>query len=228
MGQKRAFGLREVVVGCAIVVGLSLLLAWRLLPMLAVAVPCGGGASARRAICRSNLKQIGLAVAMYQNDFGGWFPTMGPDAPKGQERSLAGMSLLHGCYITASKVFVCPATDDRSQSVGKPVAAAMPDNHRHSIKPLTRAGCSYAYDPRKRPDTPPDVAIASDKPGRDNPGTRNSVNHNNTGQNVLYFDGHVEWGPTPNVGHKNDNIFTGKWDGPAGALASTDTYCVLN
>ena len=38
--------------------------------------------------------------------------------------------------------------------------------------------------------------------------TKNSLNHDGDGQNVLYGDGHVEFQQNPFVGVKRDNIFT--------------------
>jgi hypothetical protein len=53
---------------------------------------------------------------------------------------------------------------------------------------------------------PPDFALAADM----NPGTapgKNSENHEDRGQNVLYADYHVEWQTTPECGVNRDNIY---------------------
>ena len=50
---------------------------------------------ARKAVCKSNMKQIGLAIAMYQNDF--------------DERNPKELADLHDQYITAVKIFRCPS-----------------------------------------------------------------------------------------------------------------------
>ena len=50
--------------------------------------------SARRAVCKSNLKQLGLAIIMYSNDYNEHYPLKLAD--------------LFDQYITARKVFACP------------------------------------------------------------------------------------------------------------------------
>ena len=172
-----------------------------------------------RPVCKSNLKQIGLAMSMYMNDFGEFYPTHGLDLAFGKDnlRGLGSLSLLYDQYITAEKIFRCPYTKDRP---GDPAVGFRIDPEVGLIT-ATPAGCSYGYDSQKGPATNPDTAIASDKP---DPRYRflNSPNHSNTGQNVLYFDGHVEWGTTRNVGLNNDDIF-GVWEAGK-ALAYSDSY----
>jgi len=174
----------------------------------------------RREICKMNVRQISLGANMYGNDFGDWYPTMGVNVPKGEEQTLWSLSLLRCCYVTASKVFVCPSTRDRPERL-------VTRNHR-VWSAMTPNGCSYAYDPQKPPGTPKHVAICADKPSPTNPGSRNSINHKNEGQNVLYFDGRVAWTDNANAGLNGDNIFTGTWSGPGNTLPITDSYCTVN
>lgn len=63
--RHRGFTLIELLVVIAII---SMLIAI-LLPTLAAARD-----SARRAICMSNLRQVGIGAAMYLNDFKGLYP----------------------------------------------------------------------------------------------------------------------------------------------------------
>ena len=174
----------------------------------------------RREVCKRNLKQFSLAVNLYSNDWNDWYPTTGVGVPRGQERSLRCLSLLNCCYISASEVYVCPSTSDRPKRL-------VIRNHR-VLTTHTPSSCSYAYDPQKPPGTNPGVAICADRPALTDPGSQNSTNHGNQGQNVLYFDGHVEWAAIVNVGLNGDNIFTGTWSGPGNTLPVSDTYCTQN
>ncbi len=52
----------------------------------------------------------------------------------------------------------------------------------------------------------------------------NSLNHGQKGQNVLYVDGHAEWGTSNRMGISNDNIFTvddGSQDGSVPSYSDT-------
>lgn len=51
----------------------------------------------------------------------------------------------------------------------------------------------------------------------------NSTNHRRAGQNVLFFDGRVEWFDTPFAGVGQDNIFTRVGTSPAPADQATDS-----
>ncbi len=61
-------------------------------------------AQARGAVCKSNLKQIGLAIAMYSVDFNEQYPK--------------SLDELFDQYITIKKIFVCPS-DSHPFTIGK-------------------------------------------------------------------------------------------------------------
>jgi len=50
----------------------------------------------RQTECRSHLRQIGLALAMYANDYGGWTPSIEPEA----RRIANAAGLAAGCVMT--------------------------------------------------------------------------------------------------------------------------------
>ena len=203
---------REELIVLFVVFGI---LAGLLLPALR-----GTGAShARRSICKSNLKQIGLAFAMYASDFGGHYPTKGRGLVVGRDdlRGLGSLSLLYDSYMPSRKVFKCPSASDDPTS--KEVGFWLdPELGLVTARP---GGCSYAYDSQKGPTTNAAVAIAADKP---DPADLkiNSPNHDNTGQNVLFFDGHVEWAPNVYAGLDNDHIWLPQAQGAV--LAYSDSY----
>jgi len=210
MRRTKAFTLLELMVVIAIVA----VLAGVMVPFIA-----RKRQASQRAACRMNLTWQGLAFSLYANDWHGWYPTTGVGVPRGREESLWSLSQAL-CYVdNDARAFVCPNSSEQAEF--QPSCKVQP------LKCMTAKGCSYAYDHQKPPKTPAGVAICADKPDVSSPGGRNSINHRNQGQNVLYFDCHVVWETNVNAGLNGDNIFTGNWLGPGGTLATTDTYCVV-
>ncbi len=54
--------------------------------------------------------------------------------------------------------------------------------------------------------------------------TGNSMNHAQKGQNVLYIDGHVDWGTTNRMGMNEDNIYTVAPDGGGNEPGTAPSY----
>jgi len=170
--------------------------------------------------CMSNLKQFGLALNMYAQDYNECFPsTVGynvngkPVIRLKAGDGLAGLELLFTeGYVTDPNLYACPT--------GRPK-----DEPTHSTKGIAAAGCtagntSYGYDPRHLTTHPAGTAVMAGKPG--SKGARaNSPNHGGDGQNVLYIDGHVTWFAKTSVGYGNNEIYDASDNVPASAEGAT-------
>jgi prepilin-type processing-associated H-X9-DG protein len=189
-----------------VVIAIIAILAAMLLPALSRARE-----EARKAVCKSNLKQLGLGMAIYANDFGDFYPCFGAPPIMGGSNQLDAtatgggtsklgsrnqLSLLFRNYITDAGLFTCPsAPQDAKDFVGWFVKTPPAGKKDY----LDETECSYAYDPFKMVGHRPSVGVAGDRP--DGPTgsprvDRNSPNHQNSGQNVLFVDGHVSWQST--------------------------------
>jgi prepilin-type processing-associated H-X9-DG protein len=122
--------------------------------------------TANRPRCASNLYQIGLAILLYQQDFGGRYPDT--------------LRRLTETEQIGAAVFVCPQSNDET-STGSTTGAisddvtAGPAGHR----------CSYVYVGAGLTDkTVKDPTFVAYEP---------LTNHDGDGSNVLYGDGHVDW-----------------------------------
>jgi prepilin-type N-terminal cleavage/methylation domain-containing protein/prepilin-type processing-associated H-X9-DG protein len=102
--KRRGFTLIELLVVVAIIA----ILAAMLLPALSKARE-----KARQAACMNNLKQIGLAIMMYVNDYDGYFPQMPPlppgDTGVGKLWDVQISPYLSYDYNSGPPIFHCPS-----------------------------------------------------------------------------------------------------------------------
>ena len=204
-GRKQGAGLtlREVIV-LALVIGLLLALVGPLWPI--VRPP------RRRIRCLSNLRQIGIALHIYAQDYNDLFPKVRADDP--QPSSMQCLGLLYDMYLPDTALLLCPhhgitrAKDLTPTDYEKGVPAQIPV-----------ANCSFGYDPDHNPTHPADVAIMADLWG--DPGDP-KLNHDGDGQNVFYIGSNVQWHSTTKCGKDGDDIFTRGAGGPNDSFIRKD------
>jgi prepilin-type processing-associated H-X9-DG protein len=164
------------------------------------------GEQSRRAACLCNIKQLGLAMKQYTQDYDDVYPwRTGAVSP---DEAWLDLAMVYPNYTSSWKNYLCPASRDRYFD-------PRCDSGRkedYPLEPLYSASSteviSYAYgidasDP-KHPiawteNARATVRLFADKKA----GTRigspgnavNAANHRDDGRNVLYHDGHVKWKP---------------------------------
>ena len=153
---------------------------------------------ARRANCMSNVKQIGLAMAMYAERYQGRLPLDDAASP-----TLLGSLKLLSNDLTSAKVFTCPSTKRQPVS---------------SYDELGTSNISYSYVPNlvwhSRQSTNPPSIVVLDRIGNSTAaGSRWPKNSNHRwysekhpdGGNVVFTDGHVEFCETLPSALKDNN-----------------------
>ncbi|MFO8081404.1 MAG: DUF1559 domain-containing protein [Armatimonadota bacterium] len=189
MTRRKGFTLIELLVVIAIIA----ILAAILFPVFARARE-----KARQTSCLSNLKQIGLAETMYQQDYDETTGTYIQGAPSGVSSDYSWIDLLMP-YVNNTQLFECPSAENgyRTDDVGAlgSYGANISDTDVPGL-----SGKDYLYCHRKVASfqAPSETAIFADTVGthyfRYNSNDIQAMDFlHNGGANVAYLDGHAKW-----------------------------------
>ena len=159
--MRKAFTLIELLVVIAIIA----ILAAILMPALAKARE-----EARKACCKGNEHDLGIAYALYRNEHGGAFPT-GSDGATYDVENTENLGALYPDYADSTGMFDCPGGSATNASYDATVDAEKIDDPDYAMDDSVSGGSN------------PMRAVLGDL-------NADGFNHSG-GSNILYKDTHV-------------------------------------
>ena len=231
MKDRRAFTLIELLVVIAII---SVLAAF-LMPTLSKARQ-----QAKITACKSNLRQLGMALTNYLDTYGAsrYFPYpmeadgVGAGEATAGGEGFSGAAFLAALYwsgtITEPGIFLCPSSDDdnhKGEDYGTPDSKDEPpafnSSHFGTIEPggddegTTPIGYLVSFASRAQWRMPGEGRPMTDRMPSDtvmaSDDSQGTENHSD-GYCVLYVDGHVSWLPSRRIGNGAEGL-VGQEDG---------------
>lgn len=163
-----------------VVIAIIAVLAGMLLPALNQARE-----KARRALCLNNLKQIGTITAIYSDLFVDAAPDNGPAS------TIVNVGQLYSNYINSAKIFFCPS-DNRGGKQTLPFASLTTAAGAQNISYSYLRGLDWQELTQDSVMWLDRIAVATTASGSL---WANTDNHKDSGGNLLYNDGRVEFKP---------------------------------
>jgi prepilin-type N-terminal cleavage/methylation domain-containing protein/prepilin-type processing-associated H-X9-DG protein len=201
---ERAFTLIELLVVIAIIAVLAAIL----FPVFARARE-----KARQTTCLSNLRQIGLGVAMYAQDWDDTFPQTHPgswDDPSPSQDCLSILAVDLDPYIRNWQVWRCP-TDPSPQVDPTGVWRTSYEVHGWFEYGASQGGVKWPSQTVYLAERPADRTDDSFHPacGATEADVKAAIAHDrhNGGANYLYADGHSKWKPWGGIWSPNQDLF---------------------
>jgi len=208
--KQKGFTLIELLVVIAIIA----ILAAMLLPALSRARE-----QSRRGVCISNLKQIGLALKMYSQDYDENFPV---DSGTLGALTIQCYSLLVPKYTEDTKGFWCPSDlqNGKADSTADNTLTGETASNGVAVYAQLVDKCSYAYAYGCNEQTDDNTVLAVDRSGTraatavawtavSTSASVATTNHGSNGVNVLYKGGSAEWVPMGKQVEKIPNAYGG-------------------
>lgn len=181
--------------------------------LAAILFPVFGRAreNARRSSCQSNLKQIGLGLTQYTQDYDEKYPGSFKDSAAGRIH----WGELIFPYTKSSQIYVCPSNTSLMTNDGLSNSATNPNTYK---------GVSYSYNCIMDP-----AAIGIPTGGNDSTGAPLSL-LTDTSQTILLTEGNAANGGNDNVWttqytDQSGTFYTNTWAGNSDATVSGGNKC---
>lgn len=186
-GQFTGFTLIELLVVIAIIA----IIAAILFPVFSRARE-----NARRASCQSNLKQIGLGIAQYTQDYDNKF------LPEQNSDNKTFVTMLQP-YVKSTQIFICPSAP--KQTLSAETSGSLQDGTWTAFTDSGTYGLNELFVARTPPIAEAELTAAAEAPmffdaswyeavdfNISNGSVQDATRHF-VGANICYADGHVKW-----------------------------------